>query len=419
MMKRFLMILVVLCAIANTALGESIARRVDAPEVVSLPALSPNGIQSSFAFEAQVIVPDVEKVPILQVKIDEITEERIFAAADALGLTDINRKPSAWDNDIFKNGGKSKAYEGSSGWSQYYAYIDRYCEEEPDAITSAKLYRNELRKAEYFLGGMGATPYPDAPRDGTLTRDGAYALAQKTIDAFTQGYLYTLEKDGALGGSAQLSDAEIAALKSGRKDTASISPVPYAFAFYFAPVFEGISLTQTDRTGRWSSREDVDSLASIGYASSVAVQSQLQVVLLDEGVHALEWRDPLSVIGMLQEDSRLLPFEDILEKGTEALKEFCEREDERIADDEGLSWEFVVTEIRFGYLCRQMEPDSMDLRLVPVWDFMVRENWVRDGQTGPMYENYGHAIVTLSAEDGSILYREDTEMAPMNKGVER
>ena len=403
-MKRFLIVLVVLCAIANTARGESIAVRMNAPETVLLPAVNLNGVRSGTKLEAKVIVPNVERVPVLQVKIDEITEERLFAAADVLGRTDINRKPSAWEEDVYPDGGKYTWYSGyASGWKGFNLLTRYQCIAQPKAVTHSDLYSNDLQKAEYSLGQM-SKPYPTIPWEGTMTRDMAYKLAQETIGAFTQGYDYTMEVEGVLGGYAQLTDADIAAINSGKKDSASIPKVPYAFSFYFAPIFEGIPLTQHDNPHPWQSEKDIEYAASAKFTMPEAIDSRLQVIVLDEGVHALQWRNPLTRIGTAQEDTRLLPFEDILEKGLIALEHYCLTD---LTDDFGndVGWDAVVTEIRFGYLCRQMAPGSMDLRLVPVWDFMINRKMDRSDTGNPPYDFYGQAAVTLSAEDGSVISR--------------
>ena len=401
-MKHFLIVLLVFCAIANTALGETIAQRVNAPEIVSLPAMV-HDVKSSLAFDAKVIVPAVERVPILQVKIDEITEESILAAADALGLTDIDRSASAWNDDIFEDGGSTKGYTGSSGWHQFYAWNRYECEDDLEAVTFSKLYRNYFKKAEYFVGQLAARPYPNALREGSMTRDDALALAESTLQAFTQPYAFALQVDGALGGYARLTDVEIAALNAGKKKADAIPKYPYAFSFHFAPVFEGIPLTQYDTPGGWNSKEDVEALTEIGYSFSEPVDSRVQIVVLDAGVHALEWQNPMSVIATLQEDVELLPFPDILEKGMELLKQYCIDADDHY-ESEGSCSKITVTEIRFGYMCRQMEPGAMDLRLVPVWDFMVINDYSNDKSTW-LNDHYGQAVVTLSAEDGRVVNR--------------
>ena len=381
MMKRLIAVLLVCCALAAPALGETLRERVEAPESVTLPAVTP-GEHSTLAFEARVLLPQVQKAPVLQVRIDDISEERIFAAADALGLKDINRKASAWDDDVFGDG-TARTYHGyASGWRLFNAHIRRECAQEPQAVTFANLDSNEFRKAEY--SGQ-AVPYPQAPREGTMTREKAYALAEETIRAFTQEYDYTLEVEGALRGYAQLTDGEITALNQGKKEPASVPPVPYAFSFHFAPVFAGIPVTQHDAPNSWKTKEEAELLMAQvdpegrGLPVSFTVDPWLQVIVLDDGVHALEWRNPLSVTGVVQEDAQLLPFADILAKAREELGKYCIQSEERY-DQYKACWDVVVTEIRFGYLCWQEEPGSMELRLVPVWDFMVNGNLIRDGE---------------------------------------
>ena len=368
-MRRFLITLLFLCALVVPALGENITQRVNAPKTVCLPA-AVLGIKSSLAVDAKVIIPAVERVPVLQVRIDEITEESIFAAADALALTDIDRTPSAWNDDLFEDGGSTKGFTGSSGWRQFYSWTSYRCEADPGGITLSTLYSNEFKKAEYFVGQLAAKPYPDVPRKGIMTRDIALALAEKTMQAFTQPYAFMLEIDGALGGDAQLTDSEIAVLNAGKKSADSVPQYPYAFSFHFAPLFENIPLTQYDTPEPWQSKADAESKVKAGISLSEAVDSRLQIVILDEGVHALEWTNPLSVTGMLQEDCELLPFPEILGRGMEALKQYCIKADGHF-ESEGSYRNVTVTEIRFGYLCWQTEPGSMDLRLIPVWDFMV------------------------------------------------
>lgn len=420
--KRFLAVALVGCALIVPALGEgtgNIAQRVQAPERVVLPAVTP-GSHSTLAFEAEVYVPEVAKVPILQVKIDDIPEGTIFAAADALGLPDINRKASAWEEHDFANNGKLKSYSGySSGLRQFYVNSNRGCGDQPEAVTHSRLYSNDFKKADYFLGQLEAAPYPDAEWEGTMTRDSACGLAQETIEAFTQGYEYTLEVDGALGGYAQLTDAEIYALNKGKKDPASVPKMPYAFSFHFAPVFEGIPITQYDNPWGWQSKADAEmweTEAARGHPRTVpnVVDSRIQVIVLDEGVHGLDWDNPLSVIGVLQEDTQLFPFGEILEKAQEELNKYCIAS-ERDYDLYGCCYDIVVTEIRFGYACKQMEPGSMDLRLVPVWDFMVNGNLIRNGQWERLENNYGQAAVTLSAEDGSVMERYVKEVYQNNR----
>ena len=405
-------LLLIGCTLAAPALGEgaqTIARRVNAPETVTLPVQTP-GKHSTLAFDAKVYVPQVAKAPIFQVKIDDIPEETIFAAADALGLTDINRKASAWNYDESSQSGKTESYHGyASGWRQFYRMVNRYCAGQPEAVTYSNLYSNYFKKAEYYLGRVRAVPYPGTAREGTMTRDSAYNIALETIGAFTQGYRYTLEVEGALGGEAQLTDAEMNALRTGKKDPKSVPKHPYAFAFYFAPEFAGIPITQASNTGWWQSEEYGEMIAQMNREGheepmSCGVDSRLMLAVLDEGVHGMEWNNPLSVIGAMKEDTELLPFEDILERAKVELSKYCFKSESCFESEESC-WDIVVTEIRFGYMCKQMEPGSMDLRLVPVWDFMVKENLIRNGEWKRLDNYYGHSAVTLSAEDGSIVNR--------------
>lgn len=414
-MKRWittLSLLVFCLSLTTSALGESIASRVNAPPSVVLPAFTTPSGMSTITINATVTIPDAPKVPIFTVRIAEISEKNALALADALDITHEQRQGLGWECDVFEDAGDETRVDRldicQNGRQRGYLMIWR----KPDGtIEQSALRYEDSRFKEYFIGtGIPLAPYP-AARDGALTRDEALTKALQLVNAVAPNAGYELSAEGAVRGyvpEENLTRAQRAALKRGQgKDPSAVPKVPYAFGFAFGRSYAGIPLTCTADYNTLSLIDTCERWKELGgtkpYRMSCAVSESLNIVVSDEGVYGVIWESPSTEAVKIKEDCELLPFDDILACAKEELIDLFAY-DERSYNNE-IAFTAEIWDIRFGYM-RALDKANDRLILTPVWDFFVHESVERqkDGYTRDDSDAY-IAKVTLSAIDGTLTPR--------------
>jgi len=126
-------------------------------------------------------------------------------------------------------------------------------------------------------------------------------------------------------------------------------------------------------------------------------EESLCIIIDDEGVQDLYWYQPYDIVGTLQENCSLLPFDSVMQVARSILP-LTLASYERDGDGARAR----ITDIRLGYL-RVMRPDQPDtLTLIPVWDFYGTVTF-----NGSFVQNWAcHSWLIINAIDGTVIDRQ-------------
>lgn len=132
-------------------------------------------------------------------------------------------------------------------------------------------------------------------------------------------------------------------------------------------------------------------------------QERIFVEIDDGGVRQLIYESPLSVLDMLSEQSRLLPFSEIADIFERRITVVNNTTD--FLEDKKFTERYVITEIRLG-LVEIREEDRQTGLLVPAWDFLgYSERTNQNGVTESYPFDSSYSFLTINAVDGSIISR--------------
>ncbi len=130
-------------------------------------------------------------------------------------------------------------------------------------------------------------------------------------------------------------------------------------------------------------------------------QEEVSGTLYNGEVVQLQWNSPFTVTRIENENVPLLPFERIMEI-------FKRQVFMSVYIDAGYDLTYKVTEIQFSYMRVQVQ-NSDEYRLVPVWDFIgyaVYDWETTPGQRAISQAFFNHmSILTINAIDGSVIDR--------------
>ncbi len=125
------------------------------------------------------------------------------------------------------------------------------------------------------------------------------------------------------------------------------------------------------------------------------------IVIDDDGVQGLYYEYPHEITGVIQQESELLPFEQIMEIA-EAILPLKEMWLEQHYEDVQLN----IYEIRLGYM-RVISRNTQEFEYIPVWDFFGTEE-VRQTKNGEVFishERPFYSYLTINAIDGTVIDR--------------
>ena len=167
--------------------------------------------------------------------------------------------------------------------------------------------------------------------------------------------------------------------------------------FSLLPVYEGIPVypyvtMYGSDTGRQA--------AGVSFARNLD-QEEIFGTLYNGEVVQLQWRSPFTVTQVENENVPLLPFERIMEI-------FKRQVFMSVYLDEGYDMTYKVTSIQFSYM-RVQVPNSDEYRLIPVWDFIGYVVYDWDATPGEKAISQAFfermSILTINAVDGSVIDR--------------
>lgn len=183
---------------------------------------------------------------------------------------------------------------------------------------------------------------------------------------------------------APLFDAPTAEVKAACKS---------AYEFMFTRSVNGVSVTYTNDI--LSSPPDDTNTVSEPW-----MYEKVRIFIDDDGVYAYMWNGPSSITEILNDKATLLPFDQIKEIFANRI---LVKYGDYIGDDASKNISINITRISLG-LARVTEKNNNDYGiLVPVWDFFGTYD---QGNGYPIgYDGY-ESLLTINAIDGSIIDRQ-------------
>ena len=396
-MKRMLVFVLVCSLLCPTALAD-VQSQVNAPAHATDTFQSNTG-KTVLSVDADVAIPHADKIPIYLISPRLFTAEEMTRAASALfgerewtGSTEYSTQShTVYDGSastIYQTG-FSTVEEGDGIYFPVPVSIMRV---QGYRLTNGMMQNTFIRYSrwnEELLDASlphydveGATPLV-APADGRLPNGCGVSLeeAKEQAEAIVAG----IAPHMLYAGCGIKAENASQSLHPGQYST-DIDPAGLreAWVFYFTPMYD------------LPCNFAVSGLATYNYSVRCREES-LCVIMDDEGLQDLYWYQPYDIVGTLQEDCSLLPFDSIMQVARSILPLTLVS-----YEREGTGARARITDIRLGYL-RVMRPDQPDtLTLIPVWDFYGS---VTLG--GSHVQNWAcHSWLTINAMDGTVIDRQ-------------
>ena len=372
-MKRLLVLLLALC-LPVSALAETIAERIGAPETWQGDFATNTG-KSHIYVDMSVQVPDVEAIPIWAV------EQRPFTLEDAASMADRLIGEGRWAPHVFS--AEQRTYvpvEGEPRWKE-----------------------NIWEGIGY--NGFGATCDIRATGEG---EESVY-FVQDAVDGLSDYYSYIhfsysdgaqhTERDiGTLEDAIAKADAVVRSL-SPDMGYESVNPAhrgldglsghgdkEWCYRLHYARQVSGIPVTPVYMQGARFAKETLNPI--LPYES-------MYVDMVKDGVDGLVWENPIRVTEQIAEDCELLSFDQIMDIFAAVAPLSIQH-----MEGEGNNT-LTVTRATLGYMCLQERGKPTSYRLVPVWDFFGIRTFARE-----YYDSHNWPWLTINAIDGTIIDRD-------------
>ena len=363
-MKRLLALLLILC-LPITAFADTIAERIGAPESWQGEFQTTTG-KTHVYVDMTIHVPDADALPVYAV------EPRVFTIEDVARFADVMLGEGAWYQvesvfhvaEPMEGEPRYLFHENELGYRSYHcnfesdrAYVSggyATMEKTGDWLDSNQLYYSESFRSH--------TSHDLPPLEEAI------ALADSYVRQFAPGMVFE-SADTALDnrGMGHRPDGE------------------YGYRLYYAREVDSTLVTPVHQRG---ARE-------VTVYNPVLPYEFLCVDVGADGVFMIEWEHPISITGLIAEDSELLPFETILDIfGTIAPLTIQSSEYEA-------NNALYINRAELGYMCLQERGKPTSYQLVPVWDFFGERTIGRERYTT---HNWSH--LTINAIDGTIIDRE-------------
>ena len=226
-----------------------------------------------------------------------------------------------------------------------------------------------------FFGGQ-----EESARAAEINIEGMRQKAQEAVEAM--GFT-----DFAIAGEEYVQTVSV----EEKKGDAHAETVGYAF--YFTRVLDKIPVTYTADEGTSLENDDI---AAWPY-------ERLDLVYDSEGFASFNWVDPYQIEKVSDEYVFLLPFSEIQDIFEEMI---LKKYGDIYRDVDKMNLEFLIDEVRLGYMRVFEKGSPMEGEMVPVWDFIGTEVFYPAGKE-PMEDALPYASrLTINAMDGTIIDRD-------------
>lgn len=397
MKKSWKIVLIAILAL-TFSIPTAFAQKVEAPQHVSEVCYSKTG-KITVTIDADVYVPDIDRIPIYSAETRPFELEELLAMADAAFGDREYFGDTEFQYEFLKAGNESvfniEAWllymeEAVDPDAQTFCYGDVYYFTGGNS-TNLDLDFSESEAGFYMPQIDGETIFyanevfnlrlpDDTPPVGcSLSCDEARRFCDEIVASFAPDYACVAqaimhgEVDGdILDEHIQMADEE-------------------AWALYYT-----LKLDMPVTYNLFGPTSNVESI----YAPAVN-DGLIRIVVNDAGVQEMEYLNPYRITGILQEDCELVSFDQIMEVA-EAILPLKEAWLEQHYEDIRVE----IYDIRLGYM-RVISRDTQKFEYIPVWDFFgtheCRET--KDGKVIVSHNYPFNSFLTISALDGTIIDR--------------
>ena len=370
-MKRLLCLLLILCLPA-TALAETIAERIGAPETWQGEFQSNTG-RSHIYVDMTVEVPNMDSVPIFAVRSRTISLEEIVQLADLTIGRGRWHQEDLWNHTAL-DGEPRLIAKNVEGGTSYGCYL-----QQNDSLASVYgIYTTvDVLPNWYMFNSLTFKLNKDNTGRNVGTLENAVALADAVISQIAPDMvLHSVdpEMDGAQMSYRAIYPGEIG---------------EYGYRFHYARKVGGLLVTPVSQQGA----SDVLDIKNPIY-SPVLPYEKCYVDVGENGVFQLSWEHPIEIVGTVAEDCQLLSFDEIMSIFG-AIAPLTIQASEAY-DNNALYIDRAV----LGYMCLQERGNPTSYQLIPVWDFFG-ERTMRDDR----FAEHNNSLLTINAIDGTIIDR--------------
>lgn len=367
-MKRLICLLTVLF-LPLTALAETIPAHVSSASRISV------------TIDAEVVAPEAEAIPRYQATLREFTEEEVRAMAAVL----FGDRP----------------YTGDSGYQDELSHTDRLIGRAMRFETVAQVQTGDpwgsVRPA-YSLFAYTQYPFRNSLIDRIYVEfqqevpagEGCFSVYDDGIDP--------IPAEGLTGCQISLEDARSLADAAVGKFAPwmTLASVGTTWAMIDAsdgwiPDHQGWAFVYTRDLPLPMTYEPNDLYNSHGLVIS---PEYIKLVVDDDGIQGMRYEHPLEIMQVLQENCRLLPFDEIMYAAEPHLYYTWETSDYP-------EMHASIDKIMLGYMV------TYDLEIIPVWDFFGTLD-MRAGENcgNPLGDQrFYQSLLTISALDGAEIDR--------------
>lgn len=390
-MKKVIAILLALL-LPLCASAETIKEQINAPETCQAEYFSNTG-RTKITVDAAVYVPEVERIPTYAVTVRDFTVE------EGIRLTRLLHPDQMWERwpeeqDLSYDEMDESHYGVNN---QYESRTWRVSLPSPSQAYVA-LYNN------YTVGLFTRQPservlqYQWTDPDTNLF---FYPFAgfghSDTIGKSLRGQQLTVEEATSMANHFMAEMAPEYELQAvfgveGEKGDGKIDPT-LAYCFAYTRSINAVPITYAEFGHMTTGFEDVEMAPAPG-------REFITLVIHDDRIVNFHWQDPYEIDGIMQSETELLPFEEIMSIFGAIAPLSVQSTENDMGRTSAAKNGMRIAEIRLGYmpvLCKD-NPNQWELR--PVWDFMGIQILPRETYDYPCY-----SLLTIDAISGTVIDR--------------
>lgn len=392
-MKRLLSLVLVCCILLPLcARAETIKEQINAPETCQAEYFSNTG-RTKITVDAAVYVPEVERIPTYAVTVRDFTVE------EGIQLTRLLHPDQMWERwpeeQTLPYNEMDESHYGVN--NQYESRTWRVSLPSPSQAYVA-LYNN------YTVGLFTRQPservlqYQWTDPDTNLF---FYPFAgfghSDTIGKSLRGQQLTVEEATSMANHFMAEMAPEYVLQAvfgveGEKGDGKIDPT-LAYCFAYTRSINAVPITYAEFGHMTTGFEDVEMAPAPG-------REFITLVIHDDRIVNFHWQDPYEIDGIMQSETELLPFEEIMSIFGAIAPLSVQSTENDMGRTSAAKNGMRIAEIRLGYmpvLCKD-NPNQWELR--PVWDFMGIQILPRETYDHPCY-----SLLTIDAISGTVIDR--------------
>jgi hypothetical protein len=396
-MKRMLAFLFTLLLLCPAALAD-VQSQVKAPAHVT-DTFQSNAGKTVVSIDADVTVPDVDKIPIYLISPRLFSSEEMIRAANVLfgGRDWIGTSEYSEQAHTAYDGSVSTIFQAAFGTVKegdglYFPVPVSVMNVQGYRLTNGMMQNTFIRYSRWNEQLLDTSlPHYDVegatqlvtPADGRQPNGCGISMEKAKEQA--EAIVARIAPHMVYAGCGIKAENPRQSLHPGQYST-DIDPTGLreAWVFYYTPMYD------------LPCNFAVSGLATYNYSVRCREES-LCIIMDDEGCQDLYWYQPYDIVGTLQKDCSLLPFDSVMQVARSILPLTLAS-----YEREGTGARAWITDIRLGYL-RVMRPDQPDtLMLIPVWDFYGNVAF-----NGSYVQNWAcHSWLTINAIDGTVIDRQ-------------